>query len=294
MFVGCLSFQKIPSNFSPEVKGKFLALEGDQPWQIHYRETGRPGNPAILFLHGYGSASVVWIQLMDELARLGYHCIAPDIPGFGLSDKYRGDYKTTTIARRMTAFLRQKGIEQTDLIAHSWGSSVALAMRIISPQRVRRIVINSGWVYSTQIVPVIRWAKVPVIGEMIYGLFYREQPGDKFALSVYDPERFVTQALVAKINESLNRPGAIAAALAIARGMDLVSFERQYSAIRNPTLLIWGHQDRVALPFYGRRLAAELSNSRLEFLDRCGHLPMLERPHLVQKLVSDFLGPAVK
>ncbi len=295
---GCVLFQTKPSRFKPEKDGAFLTLsfrsEGkpERTWKVHYRERGKVGNPTVVMIHGYGSSSVVWLPLMYALEKLGYRTLAVDLPGFGLTDKYPGDYNTQTIASRVAQFMDAKGVSKADVLAHSWGSSVALSLRILHPKKVKRIVIHSGWVYSAQIVPVIRWSKLPLLGEMIYGMFYKERPGDKFAQSVYDSERMVTQPIVERIKESLNRPGAVAAALAVARGMDFTTIEKKYHTIANPTLLIWGKQDHVALPYYGQRLVTHLKKAQLVFIDRCGHIPMLEQPYLVQQYVTSFLGPA--
>jgi pimeloyl-ACP methyl ester carboxylesterase len=97
---------------------------------------------------------------------------------------------------------------------------------------------------------------------------------------------------VEQIRASHQRPGAIAAALAVARGMDLDTFDKQYSKIHQSSLLLWGKQDTVALPFYGKRLVSELPKAQLVLLDRCGHLPMLEQPFLVHRYIGSFLGSA--
>lgn len=288
--VGCLPFQKKDNPF--QLKSKQSLLLGPQKWRIHYREMGRKGDPSIVFIHGYGSASVVWIPLMRRLVKAGYHCLALDLPGFGLSDKRKGNYETQYIARVVKKFMDAKGVQKADVVAHSWGSSVTLALAVQFPKRVRRIVINSGWVYHAQIVPAIRWSKIPVFGEILYGLFYREMPGQKLEHAVYDAHKWVTHPIVKQVSRSYARPGALAAALAVARGMNFRKMEARYHTIQQPTLLQWGHQDRIALPFYGRRLDAHLPNSQLVFLNRCGHMPMMERPYAFIRNIARFLGPA--
>ena len=287
---GCMPFQSRPVDFKLPPKS-FVTL-GKEERKIRIYEMGKPRNPAVVFVHGYGSAGVVWLPLMKELSRAGYYCLALDLPGFGLSDKYAGNYDTRHIADQVAEVMKKKSIDEADIIAHSWGSSVTLALALQHPKRVRRIVIHGGWVYTAQIVPVLRWSKLPGIGEMIYWLYYRERPGEKYASTFYDPDRMVDMSVVAKIQEALDRPGALAAALAVARGMDFQEMEKRYKTIRKKTLLLWGKQDRVALPFYGRRLEADMPLAQLILIDRCGHMPMLERPHLVHRYVKNFLGPS--
>lgn len=288
----CLPFQRGANPF--RLKPSQYVKVGPKRWLIHYREAGRPGNPAVVFVHGYGSASVVWIPLMRKLASMGYHCLAVDLPGFGLSDKIPGNYETTNIADTVALFMKRKGVEKADVIAHSWGSSVTLALAVRHPQKVRRIVINSGWVFSAQLIPFFRWSKIPLFGEILYGLFYTQMPGEKLAHSVYDAHRFAKQPIVEVVKKAYKRPGALAAALAVARGMNFEETEKKYRNIKQQTLLQWGSNDRVALPFYGRRLVSTMPNARLVFLNRCGHMPMMERPNAFIRNISQFLGPANK
>lgn len=291
LWCGCMPFQTQPVRSG--LSSKDFVRIGDPQRKIRIYERGKPTSPAIVFVHGYGSAGLIWLPLMKTLEQAGYYCLAMDLPGFGLSDKYAGNYDTNYIADQVAEIMQKKGIDRADIVAHSWGSSVTLALALRHPKKVRRLVINAGWVYSAQIVPVLRWSKIPGIGEMIYWLYYRERPGEKYASSFYDPDRMVDMAVIDKIKEALDRPGALAAALAVARGMKFADSERRYKTLRHQTLLLWGKQDRVALPFYGQRLEADLPNAQLILLDRCGHIPMLERPYLVHRYIRSFLGPAV-
>lgn len=291
LLTGCLTFQQRPVDFG--LLPKDYVRLGAQRRRIRIYEQGRRGNPAVVFLHGYGSAGSIWRFLMPELVKQGYYTLALDLPGFGRSDKYKGNYDTRYIADQVAEVMRLKGIKKADIIAHSWGSSVTLALALRHPEKVRRLVIHSGWVFSSQIVPVLRWSRVPGIGEVVYALFFNERPGEKFASAVYD-QRLVSQRVIHQIREDAKRPGHLAAALAVARGMNFKGMEKKYRTLHNKALLIWGRQDRVSLPFYGRRLESILRNSRLHLLDRCGHIPMIERRSQNNALVVRFLGPASK
>lgn len=289
---GCLSFQQSRVNYGLK-RHQYIEI-GPKKQRVRIFERGNPKNPHVILLHGYGSSGVVWLGLMKTLERLGYHALAFDLPGFGLSDKYDGNYDTRHIADQVSLMMAKKGINKADVIAHSWGSSVALALTLRHRKKVRRLVIHGGWVYSAQMLPVLRWAKIPIFGELLYGVFFKERPEERFASSFYNPDRMVKQAIVEKIKEALDRPGYLAAALAVARGMNYEDMEKKYRSITQPALLLWGKQDHVSLPFYGRRLSSELPHSRFYTLDRCGHMPMLERPYLVRRYVSSFLGPATR
>src|SRR5262249_56308557 len=103
------------------------------------------------------------------------------------------------------------------IVAHSWGSSVALAMAVSHPERVRRVALYDAYVYDDQVPSFFRWAELPGIGGALFGLFYDERIEDRAPLAYYD-ERWVTQARVDRVEADMARPGTAAAALAVARG----------------------------------------------------------------------------
>ena len=133
----------------------------------------------------------------------------------------------------------------------------------------------SGWVYDEQLLPLMRWARVRGVGEPLYALFYRQQIGERMYLNFYDPT-LLSQEVVDEVEKNMARPGALAAALAAARGMHFSQSQEAYRTISAETLLLWGKEDRVARPVFGEQLARDLPHARLVVIPRCGHLPMVE------------------
>jgi pimeloyl-ACP methyl ester carboxylesterase len=109
------------------------------------------------------------------------------------------------------------------------------------------------------------------------------------ALAFYDPEPFTKPAMIDEVKTALDRPGAIAAALAAARGQRFKELQERYHTILQPALLIWGEQDRISRLRFGQRLTSELPHARLVVIPRCGHLPMMERPSKVLLELLAFL-----
>lgn len=250
----------------------------------------RGEGPAVLLIHGYGSAHDVYLGLVDELVAAGYRAIAVDLPGFGRSDRRPGDYSLAGLAAHLIELLDARDIGRADVIAHSWGCSIALRLALDHPERVGRVVLASAWVYEEQLPPFFLWARARGVGEALFTLFYRERAADRYELSWYDPERFVTQEAIDAVERSLGRPGTVRAALAAARGQRYAEVQGRYPEVTAEALLIWGRQDAVSSVDVGARLEQDLPNSRLVVLERCGHIPMIERRGRFQNLVIDFLG----
>ena len=283
----CPRFQEGPVAY-PAAPGRFLEANGRR---VHVVESGDPKGPPVVFIHGFASSWVVWGPLMKDLGTR-HRVIALDLPGFGFSDKGRGDYSPAGLADLVAEVMRQKGVEKAHVVAHSWGSAITLALAARHPQRVGRIALLGAFVYDEQIVPFMRWAKVRGIGELLYAAFYKERVGDRFAMAFFDPERNVLHPVVKLVEAALRRPGAVRAALEATRQMDLRSLEPGYLRIAHPALLLWGREDDVALLRFGERLARELPRAHLRVFPRCGHFPMIEAYGATLDALRRHLEPA--
>lgn len=107
------------------IPSKFVEVNGSN---IHYLEEGE-GNP-ILFLHGIPTSSYVWRNVIPHLATLG-RCIAPDLIGFGKSDKPDISYSLEDHINYIEGFIAKLGLKHITLVMHGWGSVIGFdyAMR---------------------------------------------------------------------------------------------------------------------------------------------------------------------
>ena len=108
--------------------------------------------------------------------------------------------------------------------------------------------------------------------------------------SFYDDSK-VTDEKVAAYYLPLTTRGGQYAARRVREQRQFERVERALDKVRQPTLLIWGAEDRLILPEDGRRLQASLPGSRLVFFESCGHLPQEEMPERFAREVLDFTAP---
>jgi pimeloyl-ACP methyl ester carboxylesterase len=289
--VGCLEYQTTRPAPSPKAFG-YTEVDGQR---VHMREMGPPEGttPAgdVVFLHGYAGGLVSWMFTQPALAKT-HRTLSLDLKGFGLTDKAEGDYSLAAEADLVAALMTQRGMQRAHVVAHSWGSAVALELARRHPDRVGKLVLTGGFVYEDQLNGFLRWSKLPVVGEMLYSLFYNAQIEARYTWSYFDPVRFSSAHEFDSLHAFQgNIPGLEAAALAVLRGMDLDALRPAFAQTQHPTLLVWGREDRVSPPPYGERLAAELPHARLVVLERCGHNVMIERRGTYEQLVAEFLAP---
>ncbi|MGZ3404800.1 MAG: alpha/beta fold hydrolase [Polyangia bacterium] len=285
---GCVHFQTSVSDPLPAAERVVVGQRG----QLRVIDKNPSGaHETVLLVHGYGSSSASYAPVMDALAA-HLRVIAVDLPGFGKSDRRDGDYTPDALADVLAEVLTQKGVTRAHVVGHSWGSSVVLAFARRYPERLGRLVVISGWVYDDQLLPIMRWASVPGLGEALYGAFYRNAIGERLYLNFVEPN-LVTQKVVEEVEKQMALEGAVASALAAARGMHrFAETEGEYRTIKHQTLLLWGRDDKVARLAFGERLARELPHARLVVLPRCGHIPMWECTGETAAALTEFLTSA--
>ena len=245
-----------------------------QNTRVRYVDSGGD-KPPIVLIHGFAASLGTWSAVRPALEE-SHRVIALDLKGFGWTDRPRGDYSPRAQAALVVALLDKLGVtEPVDIVAHSWGSSVALRLAIDNPERVKRLALYDAWAYEEQLPTFFVWSRTPVLGELLFSLFYRERPDDKMASAFYDPT-IIDEAFVEEVEANLDRPGTVAAALEAVRGQRYTTIQSQYASIDKPVLLLWGREDRVTTLQFGERLVSELPHASLVVFPRCGHFPMIE------------------
>jgi pimeloyl-ACP methyl ester carboxylesterase len=282
---GCASFHKGAMPGEPK-DATFATIRGAR---VRYVDKGE-GSPVVL-VHGFASAIEAWSGVLPELAK-SHRVIALDLKGFGWTDRPEGDYSPEEQARIVLDLMTQRGIDKAAVVAHSWGSSIALAAAMAQPARVTRLALYDAWVYEEQLPTFFHWSRADGLGETLFAGWYTERPDEKMAMAFYD-KRYVTEALVDSVEDALDRPGTVAAALAAVRGQRYADVQDKYRTIKTPTLLLWGREDQVTPLRFGERLSRELPQSKLIVYPLCGHFPMIEALAASNADLSAFLAEDV-
>ena len=137
--------------------------------RMHYVEEGS-GDP-ILFLHGQPTSSYLWRNVIPHVIDLG-RCIAPDLIGFGRSDKPDIDYRFFDHARYLSGFIEALGLENITLVIHDWGAGLGLFYARQNPSTIKAIAmmepvlsaVPSWEEFPTELVEVFRGFRSPEVG----------------------------------------------------------------------------------------------------------------------------------
>ena len=117
---------------------------------IFYREAGNPERPTILLLHGFPTSSHMFRNLIPALADR-YHLVAPDYPGYGFSsmpsvDEF--DYSFDNIARIISKFTDEIGIDRFSLYLMDYGAPVGFRIAASQPERIESLIVQNGNAYD--------------------------------------------------------------------------------------------------------------------------------------------------
>jgi pimeloyl-ACP methyl ester carboxylesterase len=287
---GCVQFQQQPRELrNPKhyvALGKeHIYIEEHGPTTV---QSAKEPPPAIALVHGFGATGRSWLFIRPALAQ-GHRVLVMDAPGFGRSDKYAGDYSIRSVADKLIEVLERRGADRFHLVCHSWGTAVCLAMALRQPGRVQSLTLISSFAYQEQLPPFLTWSRVPVLGELLFGLMWDSRLDDRLNYSFYDPDRHIYPAAVDEARKLLAMPGALAASLAVARGMDFDWMVPRYHTIARPALIISGQEDAVTRLPAARRLYNDLPRARHLVIPQCGHVPFVEHPAKVAQAVLAFL-----
>ncbi|RKR73080.1 alpha/beta fold hydrolase [Frondihabitans australicus] len=113
-----------------------------------YLECGPADGPLMLFLHGWPSIGLIWRTQLEAFAADGWHCVAPDLRGFGASSAPTdlAEYTVENAVADMGELHDHLGGEPAVWVGHDWGSAVVGALAAHEPVRCRGVVLTS-WAY---------------------------------------------------------------------------------------------------------------------------------------------------
>ena len=246
--------------------------------------------PAVILVHGYLASHAAWHAVVAPLAA-HFRVIAPDLPGFGESEKpppSRYAYTTAAFAESLVDLIAALDVNRASIIGHRMGSAVALTTAIAYPDLVERLVLVTPDLYPRRPSRWERAATAPVVG----GLVFKQLAGPRLFLRYFDPWSPPAAPVSARMLEwidAFSAPAAREAAHATMRALaDTRALLARLSRATAPTLVCCGGRDDAVRLGQGRQLARDLPRGRLELFD-AGSSPEDERPDEFARRVTAFL-----
>lgn len=268
--------------------------------RMFYREAGPREQPGVLLLHGFPTSSFQFRHLIPALADR-YHVVAPDYPGFGLSDAPdRGAFTYTfdALADKVERLVEVLGLSDYALYVFDYGAPVGLRLAERRPERVTALVIQNGNAYEEGLgeawAPIRRyWANPsPSNREALRGLFTLEAVRSQYLDGEPDSTRASPEAWILD-HLRLSRPGNAELQLDLfydyRNNVARYSHWQEYLRTHQPPALItWGANDAFFPVPGARAYLRDLKDAEFHLLE-AGHFALESHGEVITALMRDFL-----
>ncbi|HEY9652622.1 MAG TPA: alpha/beta hydrolase [Coleofasciculaceae cyanobacterium] len=252
--------------------------------QLFWREVGR--GPTLVFLHGSWSDSSQWLPVIEQLHQ-NYHCFAPDLLGFGESERPKLHYSIQLELECILQFLEALHLSEVYLIGHSLGGWVAASYALKYPDQVRGLVLLAPEGVQSEDQPgQLRWAQW-LVGQppIVYSLLRSLLP----LARLFGCHKGIVQALQQR-QQLLSSPTACQ--LLVRRRFTEIQAELlqdQLEWLKVPTLILQGGNDTPPAIARSQAYADRTPNAQLQMLERGGADLPEALPEVVAQQIHDFI-----
>lgn len=272
--------------------------------KVFYREAGDPARPTVLLLHGFPSSSHMFRDLIPELED-NYHVVAPDLPGFGMTEQPARDkfaYSFENITKVIDRFTRVLGLDKFAIYVFDYGAPVGFRLAVKNPGRITAIITQSGNAYlegvSEAFAPVKAYweEQTQANRDALRSFLAPETTLFQYTHGVADP------SLVSPDGRNLDdfylsRPGNDEIQLDLL--LDYQSNVALYSTIQAylrkyqpPLLAVWGKNDPFFIPPGADAFKRDVPSADIRFVDS-GHFALETHAHEIATAIRKFLGAHV-
>ncbi len=248
-----------------------MEYEIKQHEKFRYIEEGT-GEPLVL-LHGLFGALSNFKDLI-EYFRNHNRVVVPLLPLLEM------DILNTSVgglAKYVHKFMEAMDLKEVHLLGNSLGGHVALVHTLKHPERVKSLILTG----SSGLFENGMGDSYPKRGDYDY---IRK----KTELTFYDP-KVATKELVDEVYSITNNRIKAIKIIALAKSAIRNNLGEELNQIKLPTLLVWGNNDTITPPFVAKEFNKLIPNSELQFVDKCGHAPMMEVPAEFNAILHKFL-----
>lgn len=268
--------------------------------EIFYREAGTVGQPQLVLLHGFPTSSHMFRNLIDDLGD-EFHILAPDYPGYGLSDAPTTDefqYTFDNLAKVVDTLLERKRFDDYVLYVMDYGAPVGFRIATEHPDRVAGFVVQNGNAYEEGLedfwVPIKKYWETGAQSDrdQLRGLLTIDATKWQYLTGVRD-ESVISPDNWLVIQPLLDREGNDAIQLDLfydyRTNVPLYpSWQRYFREHQPPMLITWGSGDYIFPESGAHPYLRDLPNAELHVIET-GHFALEEDGDLIAKLIRSFI-----
>jgi pimeloyl-ACP methyl ester carboxylesterase len=290
----------LPDGYGPDGRSEWLDID----WRRHLRSCTVNGTrvsyvemgegPPLVFVHGLAGCWQNWLENIPYFAR-SHRVIAIDLPGFGESELPQEDISMPGYGRFVDTFLGEIGVERASIVGNSMGGFIAAEVAVSHPARVDKLALVSAagvmTVRTGELTVAKRLARSFNAGSTRVlarrqSLVRRRGLRRLILYGIVRYPELLQPELVYEIASGGGKPGFLDAFKAI---LDY-DFRDRLPEIERPTLIVWGRDDRIVPVGGAYRYEQLIPGARRMIFEDTGHVPMIERPALFNRVLEDFLA----
>ncbi len=236
-----------------------------------YVEKGK-GEPIIL-LHGLFGALSNWNSVISKYSKT-HRVIIPKIP---LTEINVEKANLESLTEYVKKFINKMKLKKFTLIGNSLGGHIGLIYSILNPKKVTKLILTgSSGLYENSF-----GGSFPKRGDYAY-------INDRVNHTFYNPD-ILTKKYIDEIFSTLNDNAKCLNIITIARSAQRNNLAKKLYKIKCPTLLVWGLNDTITPPSVAHQFNKLIPKSKLAFIDKCCHAPMMESPAKFNQLIKPFI-----
>ena len=254
------------------------------------------GSPIVL-LHGVPTWSYLWRKVIDPLVAAGHRCIAPDLPGFGRSDKPEDRWHTyDRLVASVVALLEELDLTDVTLVVHDWGGPIGLRVATTEiPERISRIVIMDSGLFTGHQTMGKAWQTfrdfIDTTPDLPIGMLVN-------AACVTDLPPEIVAAYEAPFPSSESKAGPRTLPALIPQSPDAPGAAEGRAAVEalmtdsRPILLLWADSDMILpLDVTGRAMEQAFPVSEpLHVIEGAGHFLPEDQGKAIGEMIADWLS----
>lgn len=265
---------------------------------LHLYDTGGDLKTPVILLHGLGDEADTWRHVLPFI-HTSYRAIAPDLPGFGRSEKLKRKYTIPFFVDTVIELLDALSISRVVLAGHSTGAIIAQAVAMKQPERVEKLILISGSLVSKEnrFNPGLLFFLAPGLGEWLYKSLRKNPEAAYRTLEPYynrleDLPQVDREFLYQRVNERVWSDGQRRGFLSTLRSLAFWISSQQkdlparLSRSKIPTTVIWGENDQINPVANAHALVEMLPSARLVIVDGGGHNIQQERAGVVVEEIN--------
>jgi pimeloyl-ACP methyl ester carboxylesterase len=258
---------------------KFVTVNRNK---IRYLEEGNSDQNLIL-MHGLGGYAERWTNVIPFLSKK-FHIFAPDLIGYGQSDKPSVDYTPEFFVKFVFDFIETMGIKKTYMIGTSLGGQIVAECAATQSPIIEKIILISP--------AGIMRKSTPTLDAYTMAALYPTKESVRTAYQMMvGPGKQVSDISIDRFVNNMSRPNAKMVFLSTLLGLkNAPDIYEKLGNITCPVLLIWGKEDTL-IPFeYSQQFISSINNCEFIPIEGCGHSPYVEDPEKLSELVIRFLS----